>query len=98
MRAKMNSSTTYPSSGMQLAGPRPITDMIESLPFTKSVATAFDTSSRAVGPKSGSSGDGRHAAVARKRWKCCNGLQWMNWASGYHAPAPAQFDIYSSRS
>lgn len=32
-------------------------------------------SSSAVGRESGSSGDGRHAAVARKRWGCCSAVQ-----------------------
>ena len=56
MRAKRDWSCLHPSSGMQLALPRPITPTARSLPFTKSLATALDASSRAVGPESRSPG------------------------------------------
>ncbi|KAF1924379.1 uncharacterized protein M421DRAFT_95474 [Didymella exigua CBS 183.55] len=42
MRAKHEWSCSHPSSGMQLALPRPITPADERLPFTKSLATALE--------------------------------------------------------
>ena len=56
-------------------------------------------SSSAVGRQSGSSGDGRHAAVARKRWGSCSAVQTCDGERAAqvpgcpHAPAPARFDL-----